>query len=221
VAATALLSLALWVVVPQATHRRPEAMAGSSSPGYVVMIHATAEPHSDQVVDDARTGNVAFDQAKSGFTNANGAVMATRTDGSITFRAIPYRADTVSPVVVSHPRLEIETVGRDRRLVVEPNVPAGGNLCRIETSWAGHEGPLEACTVFRLPVTAFDGMDVVTLTLHFVDAAGPQQRVHNAMAHVLLHAAIGGAPIDLKAVDTATTEATPLVIQNLIETKSM
>jgi hypothetical protein len=219
-ATTVLLTVALWVVVPQATGRRPEARAGSS-PGYVVMIHATAEPHSDRVVDDAKTGNVEFDQAKSGFTNANGAVMATRTDGSITFRAIPYRADTVSPVVVRNPRLEIEAVGGDRRLLLEPNVPAGGDLCHIETTWAGHEGPLDACIVFRVPMAAFDGMDVVTFTLHFVDAAGPQQKVHNAMAHVLLHAAIGGAPIDLKAVDTATTEATPLVIENLIETKSM
>jgi hypothetical protein len=81
--------------------------------------------------------------------------------------------------------------------------------------------PLDACTVYKVPVAAFDGMNVVTLTLHFTDATGPQQKVHNVVAHGLVHSAIGGAPIDLKQVDATITEPTPLVIQSLIEMKSV
>jgi hypothetical protein len=214
-----LLSLAL-CVLPQATPWRHNAVAGVS-PGYVLEIHATAEPHTHHAVDDAKTGNVTLDQAKSGTTYANGAFTATRDDDSIVFHAIPYRADTVHPVVVRDPRLEIKAVGSDRRLILEPNLPAGGSICHIETRWAGHEGPLDACTVYKVPVAAFDGMNVVTLTLHFTDAMGPQEKVHNALAHGLLHAAMGGAPVDLKAVDATITEPTPLVIQSLIQTKAM
>jgi hypothetical protein len=211
-----VLTLAM-SVLPQATPWRHQAVAGAS-PGYVLLIHATAEPH---MIDEASTGNVSLDQAKSGFYNANGAVSATKHDDSLVFHAIPYRADTVLPVVVGDPRLEIEAVGSDRRLMFEPNLPSGGNICHNETSFAGHEGPLDACTVYRLPLAAFDGMTVVTLTLHFTDGTGPQQRIHNLVAHGLVHAAIGGAPVDLKAVDATITEPTPLVVQRLIETKAI
>ena len=211
-----LLSLAMWVL-PEATAWRHDAVAGAS-PGYVLLVHATAEPHA---VDDAKTGDVTLDQRKSGFTNANGAFTATRHDDSIVFHVIPYRVDTVKPVGVSDPRLEIEAVGSDRRLIVAPNLPAGGYICQNETSFAGHEGPLDACTVYKVPLASLDGMNVVTLTLHFTDALGPQEKVHNVLAHGLVHAAIGGAPIDLKAVDATITEPTPLVIQSLFETKSI
>ena len=209
--AIVLLSLVTWVL-PEATASGSE--ASRAGPGYVLLIHATADPDA---VDAAQTGNVTLEQAKSGFINANGAVTATRSDDSIVFHAIPYRADTVSPVVVGGSRLEIKAVGSDRRIVVVPNLPPDDYICRNETSFAGHEGPLDACTVYKVPVAAFDGMNVVTLTLHFIDAAGPQQRVHNVMAHGLVHSAIGGAPIDVKQVDATITEPTPFVIQSLIE----
>jgi len=217
--AIVLLTVALWVL-PQATRWRHEAMA-ETSPGYVLMVHATAEPHSHRAVDDTTTGNATLDQTKSGFSIANGAFTATRNDGSITFHAILYRADTVTPVVVSNPHLEVKALDSDRRLMFAPSLPASGNICHIETTWAGHEGPLDACTVYKLPVAAFNGMNAVTLTLHFADALGPQAKVHNAMAHGLLHMAIGGAPIDLRTVDATLTEPTPHFIESIIETKSM
>src|SRR5947208_5515344 len=115
--AIVLLSLVMWVL-PEATASGSE--AAGASPGYVLLIHATAEPDA---VNAAKTGNVTLEQAKSGFVNLNGGFTATRDDGSIVFHAIPYRADTVSPVVVGDPRLEIKAVGTDRRLIVEPNLP--------------------------------------------------------------------------------------------------
>lgn len=213
-----LLTLTMWLL-PQTTGRRPEAAA--ASPGYVLMIHATVEPHSHPALEEAKTGNERLDQTRSGFSIAKGALMATRNDDSIIFHAIPYRADTVYPVVVAEPRLEIKAVGSDRRLTLEPNRPAGGKICHIETTWADHEGPLDACTVYRVPVASLAGMSLVTLALHFTDATGPQQKVHNAMAHGMLHMAIGGMPIDLRAVDASMTEPTPHFIQSLIETRSM
>jgi hypothetical protein len=218
-ATVVLLTLAL-CVLPQASVLRHDAMAGVS-PGYVIMIHSVAEPHSHPALDSAETGNVFLDQVKTGVTYASGAVSATRNGGSIEFHAIPYRADTVYPVVVRDPRLEVKAVGGDRRLMLEPNLPAGGRICRVETTWAGHEGPVDACIGFKVPVEAFNGMNVVALTLHFTDALGPQQRVHNLPAHFMLHMAIEGVPVDLRAIDAATTEPTPLVIDNLIETGSL
>jgi len=212
-----LLTLTMGIL-PQITPWGHEAVAAAASPGYILLIHATAEPHA---VDDARTANGTLDQAKSGFTNANGAFTATRHDNAIVFHAIPYRTDTVHPVVVADPRLEIKAVGTDRRLMVEPNLPASGYICQTETSFVGHAGPLEACSVYKVPVAALDGMNVVTLTLHFTGATGPQQKAHNVVAHGLVHAAIGGASIDLEAVDATMTKPTPLVIQSLIETKSV
>ncbi|HEV8625966.1 MAG TPA: hypothetical protein VG034_16050 [Acidimicrobiia bacterium] len=214
-----LLTLAL-CVLPQTSRWRHDAMAGVS-PGYVLMIHSIVEPHSYQALDDAETGNATLDQLKTGATYASGAASATRNDDSIVFNAILYRADTVYPVVVRDPRLEVKAVDSDRRLMLEPNLPAGGRICHVETSWANHEGPLEACTGYKVPVRAFNGINVVTLTLHFTDAMGPHQTVHSFPAHFLLHMAIEGAPVDLKAVDATITEPTPLVIQSLLETKSM
>jgi hypothetical protein len=204
---------AAFAVLPQATPGHAAAIA-ASSPGYVLMIHATAEPQRHQAVDAASTGNTGLDQQKAMATNTDGALTATGNDGSIVFRAILYRADTASPAVVRDPRLEIGNVGGGGRLTLSPSLPPDG-LCRIESSWAGHEGSPEACTVYRVPATEFDGLDAVTLTLHFTDAAGPQHRVHNAAAHGLLHLAIGGAPIDLRAVDAMLPEPTPLLIRSL------
>jgi hypothetical protein len=214
-----LLTLALLVLSPLSRWRR-DALA-AAGPGYVLQIHSTAEPHSHPLLDGAQTGSLPADQAKTGATYGGGAVTATRNDGSIVFHAIPYRADTVRPVVVQNPRLEVKAVNSDRRLLLEPNLPAGGKICQTETSWAGHEGPLDACTVYQVPVAALDGMDVVTLTLHFTDAFGPQQKVHSLPAHLLLHMAIEGTPVDLRAVDAMMSEPTPLVIDRLIETRSM
>jgi hypothetical protein len=197
------------------------ASAVSADTGYVLMIHSTVEPHSLQALDQSETGSASVDQGKTGTLYASGSVVATRNGDSIVFHAIPYRADTVYPVVGSDPQLEVAAVGSDRRLMLRPNVPADQErICYAETTWAGHEGPVDACSVYKVPVEQLAGMNVVTLTLHFTDAAGRRQtRVHSLPVHFLLHMAIEGAPIDLKAVDAAITKATPLVIEHLIDTQ--
>ena len=199
-----------------------QAGAASVGDGYVIMIHSMFEPRSHRALDEAGSGSVQVDQAKTGATYASGAVGATRDDGYIVFHAIPYLARTVYPVAVRNPRLEVTQVGGDRRMLIEPNLPPDPQrVCHVETTWAGHEGPLEACSVYRVPVQHLDGMPVVTLTLHFDDAGGPRQRVHSLPAHFLLHMAIVDAPIDLTAIDRTITEPTPLVIQSIADMREV
>jgi hypothetical protein len=186
------------------------------------MIHSTFEPHSHQAVDGAESGNVQVDQAKTGITYASGAAGATRDGDYIVFHAIPYQASTVYPVVVRNPRLEVDQVDGYGSMMLKPNLPADPQrICHVETSWAGHEGPVDACTVYRVPVSHFSGMRAVTLTLHFEDASGPREKIHSFPAHFLLHMAIEDAPIDLTAVDETITEPTPLVIQYTTDMQGM
>jgi hypothetical protein len=201
------------------TPARAEAMAGD---GYVLMIHATFEPHSHQMVDGAESGNVLVDQGKTGTTYATGAAGATRDGDYIVFHAIPYLASTVYPVVVRNPRLDVDQFDGYGSMMVKPNLPADPQrICHVETSWAGHEGPVDACTVYRIPVAHFSGMSAVTVSLHFEDAGGHREIIHSFPAHFLLHMAIEDAPIDLTVVDQATTEPTPMVIQHTTDMKGM
>jgi hypothetical protein len=198
----------------------PEARphTASAGNGYILMIHSTFEPVS--TLDRVETGSVRVDQAKKGLEYGSGALGATRNGDSIIFHAIPYLAATVYPAVVNHPQLEVDGVGSDRRLMLQPNLPADTDaICQFETHWKGHEGPVEACSVYKVPVREFDGMNVVTLTLHFIDAGGPQEEIHNVAIHTLLHAAIEDAPIDLKAIDAATIVPTSLIMENVIDTQ--
>jgi hypothetical protein len=204
--------------IPTLVGRAGSAGNGAGN-GYVLMIHSTFEPHSNPAVDGAETGNGLADQAKTGVTYASGAGGATRDGDYIVIHAIPYLAATVYPVIVEQPQLEVDGVGSDRRLMLQPNLPADKErICHVETTWLHHAGPVGACSVYRVPVQAFDGMNVVTMTLHFVDARGPQEKVHSFPAHFLLHMAIEGAPIDLKTVDAATTVPSPLIIDSIIDT---
>lgn len=212
-----VLGLALWSTSPAgAAIPHSKRSAGN---GYLLMVHATFEPHSHPLVDQTNTGETGPDQGKTGVLNGTGAVGATRDGDSIVIRAIPYLVATAYPVVVGQPRLQVDgpTGGR---LVLEPNMdPEPDAICRFETHWAGHEGPVQACSGYRVPAGQFDEMSVVTLTLRFVDGNGaPQEEVHNLPAHVLLHAGIVGFPVDLKAIDEATTEPTPLVVEHLMDT---
>jgi hypothetical protein len=203
------------------TVARADSTGHGAGNGYVLMIHSTFEPHSTAVVDGADTGRARVDQARTGVTYASGAGGATRNGDYIVIHAIPYLVSTVYPVIVDHPLLEVDAVGSDRRLMLQPNLPPDQErICHVETTWSHHEGPIEACSVYRVPVQAFDGMNVVTMTLHFVDAGGPQEKVHSFPAHFMLHMAIENlVPIDLKAVDAGTTEASPLVIENVVDTQ--
>jgi hypothetical protein len=58
------------------------------------------------------------------------------------------------------------------------------------------------------------------VTLHFMEANRPQQRVHNDLAHFMLHMAILGAPVDLRAIDATTSVASPLVVDSAVDTRS-
>ena len=222
----ATMALGLLGLVPGqagAIEAIPNSGGGTPPPSesYALMIHSTFEPHSHQVVDDTQTGNVQIDQAITGTTYASGAAGATRHGDDIIIHAIPYLARTVYPVVVRNPRLEVAQVGGDRVMMLQPNMPAAGRrICHSETTWAGHEGPIEACSVYRVPVQEFDSMNVVTLTLHFEDAGGPRRQIHSFPAHFLLHMAIEDAPIDLTLVDKTFTEPTPLIIQNIVDMQS-
>jgi hypothetical protein len=223
---TTLAALAL-IAFPQALGFHDDAVASeraaraaSAGNGVILMVHSTFEPHSHEALDDAQTGSVPVDQVVSSFKYGSGSVGATRSGEYIVFHAIPYLTATVDPVVVRDPQLEVTALGSDRRLVLRPNVPADQErICQVETSWMGHEGPVEACTAYKVPVEAFDDMKVVTLTLHFLDAGGSQEESHSLPAHALLHSAIYGAPVDLNTVDGAHTEASPLIIENLIDTQ--
>lgn len=109
-------------------------------------------------------------------------------------------------------------VGSGRRLLVEPNLlPDREGPSGFETSWYGHEGPLEACSAYRVPVSAFEGENVVTLTLHFRDDAGVREEVHDPIAHLLLHMAIDGVPINLDGFDAVTAEAAPFIIESALD----
>jgi hypothetical protein len=197
--------------------RASKASAGN---GYIIMIHSTFEPHGHPVVDGINSGRKLVDQLRTGIEYGSGAVGATREGDSIVFHAIPYLVASVYPVVVRQPQLEVDGLDGGRRLLLQPNLPADKDaVCQFETHWDGHEGPVEACSVYRVPVHEFDSMHVVSLTLHFVDATGAQGEVHNLPAHQLMHDAIVGAPVDLKTVDAATTEPTPLLIENVIDTQ--
>jgi hypothetical protein len=192
--------------------------AGSTPSGYVVMIHSTFEPHGEKQTQQLIRSDTPIEQLVTGSENAPGAVAATRNGDDIVFHAIPYAADTVRPVIVERPQLEVDLVGSGRHLVLTPNGSAGEEpICRVETAWHGAEGPVDACTVYRVPAKVFQGVRVVTFTLHFVDARGAQQRVHNGFAHLMLHMAILGAPVDLRAIDANTTVASPLVVDSVID----
>jgi hypothetical protein len=195
------------------------ASKASAGNGYLIMIHSTFEPHGHPVVDGTNTGRPLVDQLRTGIEYAPGAVGATREGDSIVFRAVAFTV-AAYPVIVGQPQLEVDGVGGGRRLLLQPNLPPENDpRCQFETHWDGHEGPVEACSVYQVPAGEFDNMPVVSLTLHFVDAKGAREEVHNLLAHDMLHNVILGAPVDLKTVDAVTTEPTPLVMENVIDTK--
>ena len=199
----------------------PTGRPASVPSGYIIMIHSTFEPHGNQQSEQLTRRDSPLEQVVTGTEYGSGSFGATRDRDDIVFRAIPYAVDTVRPVVVGRPQLEVDLVGTGRHLMLEPNAPAAQEpICRFETSWYGSEGPVDACSVYRVPVRTFDRVNVVTFTLHFIDATGPQQRVHNDFAHFMLHMAILGAPVDLRAVDANTSVASPLVVDSAMDTRS-
>lgn len=194
------------------------APTGSTGGGYILMIHATYEPSPDELVDGVSTGLDELDYGISGLLIAPGSILAPGTGGHVVFHAIPYSTVTAHPVIVDDPQLEVVGAGSGRRVFLQPNVsPEREEVCRVETGWKNHEGPIEACTAYKAPVHEFNDVKVVTLTLHFVDAKGSKEVVHSQPAHNLLHAAILGAPINLRAVDATMTQPSPFIIESVLD----
>ena len=215
-----MASTLLAFAVPPAWGNAAVPEAASAGNGYILMIHSTFEPDGYPHVDGADTGSRMANQSREGIEYAPGAVVTTRDGDFLVIRAIPYLAATAYPVVVTQPQLQVDELGGGRRLMLQPSRPADNDsICRLETGWRDHEGPLEACSVYRVPVHEFDGMHVVTLTLRFLDARGSQEEAHNVPAHNMLHNVILGAPVDLKTVEAASTEPTPFVIEDVIDTQ--
>jgi hypothetical protein len=156
--------------------------------GYVLMVHGWFEPYPE------------------GQPHAAGVVMAVRDGDHVTFSAIPYSVATGRPVVVRHPRLEV--VDPETKAVLhtlEPNVDSNNPPCRRETSFEGHEGPVQACPTFRAPVSDFGGRHVVGFIFRFSDdGGGPHMEPYSVVNHTLLHGYLqAGAPEDLSAADRA------------------
>lgn len=159
-----------------------EAGAGN---GYVLMVHGWFEPYPE------------------GQPHALGPAMAVRDGEHVTFSAIPYSVATGRPVVVGDAMLEIASHdGTDAR-PYRPNVAFDNPVCRRETGFEGHEGPLEACLNFRMPASDFGGRNVVVATLHFTDDTGAHQmEPYSVTNHTLLHGYLqAGVPEDVSAAD--------------------
>jgi hypothetical protein len=182
-----------------------------------LMIHATYEPRPNELVGGLNTGLNELDYFISGLLIAPGSILAPGTGGHVVFHAIPYSTASADPVIVDDPQLEVVGAGSGRRLFLQPNVhPEREDVCRVETGWKHHEGPIGACSAYRAPVEEFSEK-VVTLSLHFVDAKGHKTIVHSQPAHNLLHAAILGAPIDLRVVDATMTQASPFIVESVLD----
>ena len=190
--------------------------AAAEPEAYVLMLIATFEPH----MDAAESGVAELDQAKTGATHAPGTVVATHEGNDIEgkyvfFHAIPFQASTGSPVVVRNPHLDFDQVDGTGENKARPNLPAAGQrICQVETSWKGHEGPVEACTVYKVPYEWFSGQPVVNVSLHFDDASGHREIFHNVTAHALLRMALSGAPIPLTVPAEAGKQPTPMLVEN-------
>jgi hypothetical protein len=153
-----------------------------SGNGYVVMVHGWFEPYPE------------------GQPHAPGVVLAVRDGDHVTFSVIPYSTATGRPVVVDDPRLEVvDPVSKAVVATYEPNVDSDNPPCRRETSFPGHEGPVQACPTFRAPASDFADRHVVGFVFRFVDRAGrPQVEPYSAINHTLLHAHLqGGLPISM------------------------
>jgi hypothetical protein len=175
----------------------------SDGNGFIMMVHATFEPRPTE-------GTPVF------VPPAQEGLAATRHDGVIVFNVIPHRLDG-RPAMVSDPVLQITDLAGENELLVPANgVSTSQRECIEETAYAGYEGPVEACRVFRLPASALATMPLVLLTLRFVDGGRPGAEVNNPAAHGLLHARQHGTPVDLASVDSRLTgQSIPFAVLDL------
>lgn len=166
--------------------------------GYLMMVHATFEPRPE------------------GPPPAQEAFVGTQDDGDIVLRLIPYTLDGLVPVEVSDPEVAVESLSGGS---FTPTPSAGTNdaICEEETSLHDHEGPVAACLIVRVPADELAPADALLVTLRFADDGGEQVERYNAAAHIALHAAIEGAPVDPATVDATLTQPTPLLAETAVD----
>lgn len=189
--ALAVLALVLGVAGPAA--------AAGGGNGYVLMVHGWFEPYVE------------------GTAHAPGTVAAIRDGDRLTFSAIPYATATSQPAVVREPRLEIvgETTGA--RHTYAPNADSDNPVCRRETSFSDHEGPLAACPTFVVPAEDLAGEFLVTILLHFADDRGAHTEPLVVSVHQQIHSHIeAGVPADLDSLDT-DAEPEPFVVETVLD----
>lgn len=163
--------------------------------GYVLMVHGWFEPYPE------------------GAPHALGPVLAVRDADHVTFSAIPYSVAGSRPVVVGDPRLEIVGLDTGDSSVYAPNVTSDNPVCRRETGFEGHEGPLAACPTFRVPASAFGGAGVAVIFFHFTVDARRLVEAYDVTNHTLLHGHLqAGAPEDLSVADRSS-HADPFLVE--------
>lgn len=177
---------------------RSEAGGGN---GYVLMVHGWWEPYPE------------------GQPHAPGVVMAQRDGEHLTFSAIAYSVATGRPIVVGRPRLDVVDPMEGAVLrSYEPNVDSDNPPCRRETSFTGHEGPVEACPTFRAPVSDFGGRRVVGFVFRFVDDAGRHYvEPYSVANHSLLHGYLQAGVPDNPAAADRPGGPDPFVLQSDVD----
>lgn len=180
----------------------PAAGADPAGNGIVTMVHLSFEPWVPGPPPVAEA-------------------LAGTNDGMfVYFHAIPYDVTGQKPLptVLSEPEIEILDPAGEVLVRSGPNLdPASRPTCVEETSLENHTGPVEACVPLAVPASTFNGHPVVQVKLHWTNATGPQVENYNIPAHLLLHSAIEGTPVDLDTVDQHLTQATPVVVEYLVD----
>lgn len=166
--------------------------------GYTLMVHGHVEPDAPiQVAPPVEES-----------------LLATQDDGVIRLHVIPFSTATEAPVVVDTPRLVVTAVHNGDSGTFFPNASATtSSTCQAETSLPGHQGPLEACLVFEVPVEWFPGEGVVYLSLRFTEEDQWRSVPYSSVAHALLHLAIEtGGEVTFEQADASDAVSTPFLV---------
>lgn len=198
-AVTSIVALGLAGAVVPAAAQTPD-----DGNGYLLMVHATFEPRPQDTLDE-------------GPPPAQEAFAGTQDDGNIVLHLIPYTVDGLTPVGVTDPTVEVESLsGETFDLAPSPGTQ-DDEVCVEETSLPGHEGDVGDCLVAEVPADELAPADGLLVALRFTDGDGEQVERYNAPAHIALHLAIDGAPIDPATIDATLTQPTPLLVETAVD----
>lgn len=190
------LAAALALALPAAAGPSEDAAANR----VVMMVHAHLEPAPPLFVPPLGE-----------------AIAATPQDGKIAFHVIPYSIDTGRPLRSYEARLDVVDAFGVPTSFAPNAAPQGRATCEAETGLPGHEGSIEACLVFLVDASFFEGRNVVTLVLHAEDADEvPFTETYNAAAHGMLHSWMEGAPVTLEQANSFS-EPTPFVVEHAVD----